>query len=967
MRCRSVLKYLVGFVIVLGVSTVTTAQYNPSLPRQRLLMDFGWKFAFGHRTEREKDFYHSMSYFSYLAKAGYGDGPAAKDFDDRSWRSLDLPHDWAVEVPFDSTASYSHGYKAVGWKFPQTSIGWYRKTFSIPHTEYGKRFFLTFDGVFRNARVWFNGFYLGEEQSGYYGFSFDITDYIDYGGNNVVAVRVDATQEEGWFYEGAGIYRHVWLTVVHPLHLSYDDIFIRSQLVEGTAHVILDAVVVNKSMTPTKCSLELIVTGSDEGFIARKQISELFIRNNTEHLVNDTIHIFAPRLWSVETPYLYRMYLVLRSQGMVIDSVMVPFGIRTLHFDPEKGFFLNGKHVYLKGTNNHQDHAGVGVALPDGLQEFRIRKLKEMGCNAYRCSHNPPTPELLDVCDRLGMLVIDEHRLMGTTHEHLDLLKRLIRRDRNHPSVILWSIGNEEWAIEGNEFGARIAQTMQRFVKSLDPTRPVTYANSGGWGHGISTVQEIMGYNYIFNGNIDEHHRKFPHQPSLGTEESTSRGTRGVYRTVPARAHLAQIDREHPEGLSIEKGLRFYAERPFLAGLFFWTGFDYRGECSPFGWPQVTSQYGLLDLCGFPKDMFYFLQAHWTEDPVLHVFPHWNWTHGDTVRVWVYSNCDQVELELNGKSLGIKTIPRYSHGEWLVPYKAGTLTAHGYRNGTKVLSTVRKTTGAPASIQLLPDKHTLKANREDIAVITVQVVDKEGNVVPTANEEIFFTLQGPARILGVGNGNPSSHEPDTYFEAVKHIFIENLKGKNVVPSEAYNKVLPSHDCSQWQSMVDEQGNYALKPHPQYSVVVIRGTFRLPSLPSSARITLWPQVLCEEQDIYINGHKVALGLKRGERYGGYSIPHEYLREGENIYAVVGPPLVPRYQYDNLNTIPGWIQLTIPAPQWKRTTFNGYAQIILQATNEPGTITLIASSSRLKSSTVTVHSQKAEVRHYIPSLE
>ena len=329
---------------------------------------------------------------------------------------------------------------------------------------------------------------------------------------------------------------------------------------------------------------------------------------------------------------MYKLVTTINSAGTEVDRYETPFGIRTIRFDPNEGFFLNGKHVKLLGTNNHQDHAGVGAALPDALQEFRIARLKEMGSNAYRCSHNPPTPELLDACDRLGMVVLDENRLMGTNAEHLELLKQLILRDRNHPSVIAWSLGNEEWAIEGNIKGARIASTMQAFAKRLDPTRGTTVAISGGWGGGISTVLDVMGYNYITGGgkNTDQQHAKFPNQSGMGTEETTTRQTRGIYFDDRPKAHMAPVLEQTGanQGMSsgnMEKEWQYYAQRPYLAGLFYWTGFDYRGEPNPFGYPAISSQFGILDTCGFPKDSFYYLKSWWTDKPVLHIYPHWNW------------------------------------------------------------------------------------------------------------------------------------------------------------------------------------------------------------------------------------------------------------------------------------------------------------------------------------------------------
>ena len=305
----------------------------------------------------------------------------------------------------------------------------------------------------------------------------------------------------------------------------------------------------------------------------------------------------------------------------VLDSYETTFGIRTVRFDPNEGFFLNGKHVKIKGTADHQDHAGVGIAVPDALQEFRIRQLKEMGSNAIRTAHNPPSPELLDACDRLGMLVLDENRLMGVNQEHFDCLERFMKRDRNHPSVVLWSLGNEEWAIESNIKGARVGATMQAFAQRLDSSRAFTAAISGGWDNGTGTVMQVMGYNYIVQGDIDEHHKKFPWQAGIGTEESNTGGTRGIYVSDDAKAHMAPHSRENA---GTEAGWKFYAARPFLCGLFYWTGFDYRGEMNPYDWPAISSQYGILDVCGFPKDIFYYLKSWWGKDPVLHIVPDWN-------------------------------------------------------------------------------------------------------------------------------------------------------------------------------------------------------------------------------------------------------------------------------------------------------------------------------------------------------
>ncbi|MBN1457666.1 MAG: beta galactosidase jelly roll domain-containing protein, partial [Sedimentisphaerales bacterium] len=449
---NNILFVIITQYLMLG-TTLFSADTTQAMGREKLLMDFGWKFAFGHPYDTQKDFDNGTSYFSYFAKTGYGDGAAKLDFDDSSWRKLDLPHDWAVEVPFDGNGSHSHGYKAVGRKFPDTSVGWYRKSFVVPQSDLGRRISLKFDGVFRDSVVWINGHYLGREPSGYSSFGYDITDYLNYGNKNVVAVRVDATMEEGWFYEGAGIYRHVWLVKTAPLHVVTDGTFVFSVVAKNKAKVTARATVVNESAEEKTFAIEQTIMDADSKSIAYRKIDKLSLLPGKTDEYTAVIKIAKPNLWLLESPYLYTLVTTISTDGKVIDRYETPFGIRTIRFDPDKGFFLNDKRVELKGTNNHQDHAGVGAAIPDALQEFRIARLKEMGSNAYRCSHNPPTPELLDACDRLGMLVIDEHRLMGTTPEILGQLKRLILRDRNHPSVILWSLGNEEWAIEGNITG----------------------------------------------------------------------------------------------------------------------------------------------------------------------------------------------------------------------------------------------------------------------------------------------------------------------------------------------------------------------------------------------------------------------------------------------------------------------------------------------------------------------------------
>ena len=478
--------------------------------------------------------------------------------------------------------------------------------------------------------------------------------------------------------------------------------------------------------------------------------------------------VSGPQLWSLESPRLYTLVSLVKVNGKVVDSVSTPFGIRTLEFDVNKGFFLNGKRVELLGVCCHQDHAGVGSALPDRLQYYRIEKLKEMGCNAYRTSHNPPTRELLDACDRLGMLVFDETRLMGSSPEYMGQFEKLVLRDRNHPCVIIWSIGNEEWVVQGNETGHNIAKSLIARLKQLDTTRLYSYAgNNGNEYKGVNELVPIRGFNYMNNhADIDSYHKDHPKQILMGSEEASTLCTRGIYKKDTVKGYVPDYDVTRPYwGALAETWWKFYAARPYLLGAFVWTGFDYRGEPTPYGWPCISSHFGIMDVCGFPKNNYYYYKSWWTADDVLHIYPHWNWKghEGDTISVWCNSNCESVELLLNGKSLGIKTMPLNSHLEWKVAYKPGTLEARGMkvvRKSVKKIVTKIETTGEPLTIVLSPDRSAINADGEDVSVVNVSVLDEKGREVPDAMNLIRFELKGEGRIIGVGNGDPSSHEAD---------------------------------------------------------------------------------------------------------------------------------------------------------------------------------------------------------------
>jgi beta-galactosidase len=945
------MKNLVRLLLPLYFSLLTVAAAADTDERERLSLDRGWRFALGHASDTERDFGHGTRDFSYYAKAGYGDGPANPKFDDRAWRVLDVPHDWAVELPFNQRGTKSHGYRAIGYRFPENSIGWYRKIFTIPKSDLGRRVVVEFDGVHRDARVWVNGFYLGDHHSGYTGFHYDVTDYLNYGGDNLLTVRANASMEEGWFYEGAGIYRHVWLTKTAPVHVARYGTFVTTEIKDGKAIIAVSTRILNESRKPAVVEVSQSVIDSAKRMQAQAKPQTLELAAGAAAELSQTLELAEPVLWNLDSPYLYSLNTQVRMSGRAVDTYETAFGIRSVLFDPDRGFFLNGKHVPIKGTNNHQDHAGVGVAVPDALQTWRLQRLKAMGSNAYRAAHNPPTPELLEAADRLGMLMLVENRLMGSAPEQLHELEQMILRDRNHPSVIAWSIGNEEWAIENTETGTRIALTMQDLVQKLDPTRRVTAAMSGGWDKSISSVIDLMGFNYSFHGNADAHHVDFPAQPSWFTEESTTRSTRGIYLDNPQRAHLMPTDRK-PDGTDIEKGLQYCATRPFLAGIFFWTGFDHYGEPNPYGWPQIATQSGVIDLCGFPKDPFYYLQSWWTAQPVLQITPHWDWGRemmGRPVTVRVYSNADEVELRLNGNPLGRRAVPALSHAEWEVGYVPGVLTAKAFKNNVETAAATLETTDQPTVLRLLADRETIKSNGTDVAVLTVQVTDYKNRVVPIAEHEIAFRLEGPGKIIGVGNGDPSSHEPDKFLDRVTVLKINGLKSSLVPKKQLDTETGYEFDDSKWKAF-EQPAEVNQRITDRF--MVVRGSFELAELTADTRVTLFTASISDNQSVYINGKRVAANIKRGAAGQDYVLDHKLLRKGKNIFTAVGAPFLKTHQWEELNIYPGVVQVYRPHATWRRRVFNGLAQVLVQSGTQPGKLVLHAESTGLKPATQTI---------------
>lgn len=750
------------FAVATAFAAVITL--NAQSVRKNIRLSEGWKFAFGNAANPEKDFGCGTEYFNYLTKANsiHNEGPYVMKFDDSSWQEVNVPHDWVPSLPFANGASHSHGYKTVGWKYPETSVGWYRKVINIPNEDLGKHIAIQFDGIFRNAQVWFNGFWMGVEPSGYATQVYDVTEYVNYGGDNLICVRADASLEEGWFYEGAGIYRDIWLIKTAAVSVAPFGTFVYADMKQpyNSATIHIETEVNNNSLTAQTCEVSQRLLDAEGKEIASTQhTSSISLKPKETQGCKQLLTLSNPHLWSTTDPYLYRVETTVRVDGKITDVYETATGLRDIAFDADRGFILNGEPLKLKGFNLHQDHAGVGAAIPEALMTWRIKRLKEIGCNAYRSSHNPMTPAMLDVCDREGILVIDENRLSGINDEHLRLLGKMIRRDRNHPCIILWSCGNEEWGIENNIQGTRVAAAMKEHVRLMDPTRPSTLANAGG-SELIKGV-DVVGYNYISQNNVENRRQQHPEWKVVGTEEFTGCGTRGIYfndANVPSRMRSMNLDtiNYHVENV-IERGWRFYAEHPWAAGCFFWTGFDYRGEPNPLAYPAHESEFGVLDYCGFWKDEAWYLKSWWTDEPTLHIFPHWNLQghEGEEIELWAYSNCDEIELTVNGKKLGRQKMPRYGHLKWKAIYQPGKVVATGYKNGKRVMTEVIETTKPASKIVLKTDRQQIAADNLDVAVVNVEIQDAKGRIVPDACPQLTFRLEGDGRILGCGNGDPS--------------------------------------------------------------------------------------------------------------------------------------------------------------------------------------------------------------------
>jgi len=760
-------------------------------PREQLLFDFGWKFQFGNGVDPARDLGFGFGQGDF-AKTGEFEFSKGK-FDDSKWRTLNLPHDWAVELPFvNDKEQNSHGFKPIGRRYPETSVGWYRREFEIPAGDAGKRIAVEFDGAFRDVILFVNGCFIGRNNNGYAPFRFDLTDFLSYGAKNYIVARVDASFGDGWFYEGAGIYRHVWLTKTDALHLGKWESTVRTVVSGDSAILTLATLVENQGKQAENAKLSWQILDAAGKAVATAEAQAQSIAANGSATFSAAAQLANPALWSVDAPNLYSAIVTVESNGKPRDAERVSFGVRTAVFDADKGFILNGKSLKIQGTCNHQDHAGVGAAVPDRLQVFRMAVLKQMGCNAVRTSHNMPTPEWVEACDRMGVMMMCETRQMSSNPEGLAQLEAMVKRYRNSPSIILWSIGNEEWQLQSDmaEQGAKIGATMVERCHELDPTRVVSAAVNGDNQKGLSDALDIIGFNYGLN-RPDGYHKEHPKRPIYGSETSSAISTRGMYTTDPLRNLVNDYNGVVTWGETAEEWWKFYGTRDWEAGGFAWTGFDYRGEPTPYGWPSINSQFGIVDMCGFPKDTFFYYKAWWGKEPSLHLFPHWNFEgrEGDMIPVWVYSNLDEVELFVNGQSQGSQKVPHLGHVEWKVKYEPGSIEARGSKDGKVVISEKRETTGPTVAIRLTADRMEIDADGEDLAILKVEALDKEGRAVPTAGNLIGFHISGEGKLIGVGNGDPNCQESDkepkrSLFNGLAQVIVQATRRPGEIRIEA---------------------------------------------------------------------------------------------------------------------------------------------------------------------------------------
>ena len=721
-----------------------------SSPREDLPLDSGWRFHEGD-LPLPALITHDDTYNA--AKAGAARGAASPKFDDGAWATVDLPHDFASFQPIEQDANVDQGYRRRG-------IAWYRNTLRVPESDHGRHIELQIEGAATYSTVWVNGTLVDRNWSGYTSAYIDITPYVTYGDAlNHIVIRVDATAMEGWWYEGAGLYRDVRVVKRNPVHIVTDGVFAHPIKDTDGWHIPVEVALNNSGKSAVDVTVISELWDDSVGLLAREQ-TQARVEPLGDATARLKIIYNTPRLWSPTDPQLYKVVTRIEQAGMLVDQVETHCGFRTQRFDAQKGLFLNDKSLKIKGVCLHQDHAGVGTAIPAGLMDYRLRRLKTLGCNAIRFSHNAQSRVLMDLCDRHGFLVMAENRNFNPSDDYLAQLRWLVRRDRNHPSVYLWSVFNEE-PMQATEQGYEMVRRMSAAVKSLDISRPVTAAMNGGLAEKLSVANavDVVGINYQ-QDKYDVFHAAHPDIPVFSSEDTSAFMTRGEFVSDKDKHIMAGYDDEAaPWGETQRAAWKAVVERPFVAGQFVWTGLDYHGEPTPFTWPSNSSFFGILDLCGFDKAAALIHRAQWIDDkPVVGLAPHWNWKAGDKVRVMACVNTEEVALFVNGKSAGRQKGDRLEMNYWQVPYAPGRIEARGYNGGKQVASALVETVGPAVALRLTPDRAALGGDR-DAQPIKVEAIDAKGRTHPFAGQKVTFAVNGGA-IIGLGNGNPNCLEAE---------------------------------------------------------------------------------------------------------------------------------------------------------------------------------------------------------------
>lgn len=702
------------------------------------------------------DEYHGNTDVYSVTRTGKRCRYAISGFDDRQWRDVRLPHDWLVGQDFDINGLNAQGFFRRGY-------AWYRKEFRIESDCRGKQILLCFDGIAGKSEVYVNGSLIKRNFSSYNTFVADITDRVYFGDEvNTIAVFVDRREVELWAYEGAGIHRHAWLYIKDAVHIANDGLFVTSEQQSNSRwKVTAEITVENTFYTDTDYEVAIIASDNSGKTIGSEKASGR-VPADGNSIVTSEFYVDSPNLWNTDSPALYHVSAELTYYcGRDRESCL--HGFRTFTADPERGFLLNGKPIKFYGVCCHQGHAGVGTAVPDSIVAFRMKKLKELGINGFRCVHHNPSPELLYECDRLGILVIDENRNFETGEEYIGYVSDMVKRDRNHPSVVMYSLFNEE-PIAEYATGGNIYRRLASAVKRLDGTRLLTgamNADSVFGEDGAGILMDVTGINYAL-GNFEKFHRLHPKKPLLGTENAATFGTRGQFVTDIQNRMIACDDTVHMDCFNTVRDTFMTVNgSDYIAGMCLWSGYDYRGESMPDGWPAVTSQCGIMDSCGFPKGGYWFVRAFLNNEPFVKILQHWNHSPGDILDFATATNCDEVELFVNGASLGRKPSDPYTQLRWKSEYQPGEIKAVGYRGGSPIAEETIKTSSTPAALILVPDRTELAADGTDTVSVTVYAIDKDGNPVPTADNFVRFSITGSAEIVGCGNGDPTSHENDT--------------------------------------------------------------------------------------------------------------------------------------------------------------------------------------------------------------